>query len=304
MNKKSIWLWIVVVFTVVIALGAWFLASRIAPVSQGQPEVFDIIDKDKNVVGQYTVPQDTDISKEPDADLILYGKRLHTETRRLLPDNVGSHMNCNSCHIAGGKANLGAPYINTYNSYPKFMARPGREFNLIERINGCFQRSMNGKPLPVDSREMKAMIAYMKWVGQGVPKDQRVKIKNAGKIDQSLVPNVERGKELYAVQCASCHGIDGAGLEDERGNIIFPPLWGDTSFNIGAGMARLYKAASFIKYNMPMGVQHHGTWGQGGVLSDQDAVDIAQYFTHQPRPDFPDKIHDFPSGKKPKDSRY
>lgn len=304
MNKKNIWLWIIAVLAIILALGAWFLASRIAPTQAGLPEVHDIVDKDKNVLGQYTIPPDVDILKEEDAELIWYGKRLLTETRRLLPQNVGSNMNCNSCHIAGGKVNHGAPYINTYNTYPKYMGRPGREFNLVERINGCFQRSMNGKPLAAESREMEAMIAYMKWLGQGVPKGQRVNIQNSGKIDQSLVPDVDRGKVLYAQQCASCHGIDGAGLEDERGNIVFPPLWGDESFNIGAGMARLYKAASFIKYNMPMGVQHHGVWGQGEVLSDQDAVDIAQYFTHQPRPDFPGKIHDWPKGKKPKDARY
>lgn len=304
MNKKIIWLVPLIVLVALGAFGGWFVFLKAAPVTQGQPEVFDIVDKDKNVVGQYTVPNDADIFKEPNADLIWYGKRLHTETRRLLPDNVGSNMNCNSCHIAGGKANRGAPYINTYNSYPRFMPRPGKEIDLIGRINGCFQRSMNGKPLPVESREMKAMIAYMQWVGQGVPKGQRVNIQNAGKIDQSLVPDEARGKELYALHCASCHGLDGAGIADARGNIVFPPLWGDESFNIGAGMARLYKAASFIKYNMPMGVQFHGMWGQGEVLNDQDAVDIAQYFTHQPRPDFPDKIHDFPSGKKPKDSRY
>lgn len=303
MNKKSFWIWIIILL-VIVALVGWFLAPSAATIDKGNPQVFDIIDKDKNVVGQYTLPADTEISKEPDADLIWYGKRLLSETRRLLPDNTGSHMNCNSCHIAGGKIDAGAPYINSYNSYPKLMPRSGKVLDLAGRINGCFQRSMNGKVIDVESREMKAMIAYMKWLGQGVPKGQRVKIRNSGKIDQSLVPNVERGKKLYASECASCHGHDGAGIADERGNIIFPPLWGDGSFNIGAGMARLYKAASFIKYIMPMGVQKHGIWGHGGVLSDQDAVDIAQYFTHQPRPDFAPKIYDWPTGKKPKDARY
>jgi len=40
------------------------------------------------------------------------------------------------------------------------------------------------------------------------------------------------------------------------------------------------------------------------VLSDQDAIDVAEFFTHQPRPDFAGKVNDWPNGKKPKDARY
>lgn len=255
-------------------------------------------------IGKYVLPQDTAILDEPNAEEIFYGKRLLNETKRLLPDNVGASMNCNSCHISQGKIPLGDPYINSYNFYPRVMPRAGKEVDLEMRINGCFQRSMNGKPLDREGPEMKAMIAYMKWLSQNLPKEHKVAIENAGKVDESLVPNPQRGAQIYQVQCASCHGDNGEGKFDTRGDVVFPPLWGDQSFNIGAGMARTYKAAAFIKYNMPMGIQTKGLWGHGGVLSDQDAVDVAEYFTHQPRPDFPGKVKDWPNGKKPKDARY
>ncbi|WP_107874151.1 c-type cytochrome [Neisseria weaveri] len=258
----------------------------------------------KKVVGQYTVPADSDIDKEPNAEQIRYGQRLMNETPRLLPEHVGSKMNCSSCHIAQGKVPGGNPYINTYNRYPRVMPRPGKEIDLVGRINGCFQRSMNGKPLPKDSEAMQAMVAYIKWVGQGVPKGRQVDIVNAVKIDTNLVPNPERGKKLYAQHCAACHGSNGEGKKDGTGVYAFPPLWGDESFNIGAGMARTYKAAAFIKAAMPMGAQMHGMWGEGKVLTDQEAVDIAEYFTHQPRPDFAGKVKDWPNGDKPKDARY
>ncbi|MCR3781262.1 cytochrome C, partial [Pseudomonas aeruginosa] len=77
----------------------------------------------------------------------------------------------------------------------------------------------------------------------------------------------------------------------------------DESFNIGAGMARTFTAAAFVKHNMPIGFQERFPLGQGG-LSDQDAVDVAEYFSHQPRPDFPDKIKDWPKDKRPLDARY
>lgn len=255
-------------------------------------------------IGTYVLPQDTAILDEPNADEIFYGKRLLNETKRLLPDNVGASMNCNSCHISQGKIPLGDPYINSYNHYPRVMPRSGKEIDLQARINGCFERSMNGKVLDRESPEMLAMIAYMKWLSQNTPKNKKVGINNAGKVDTSLTPDPIRGKQIYNVQCATCHGNNGEGIKDSRGNIVFPPLWGSESFNIGAGMARTYKAAAFVKYNMPMGIQIKGLWGHGNVLSDQDAVDVAHFFTHQPRPDFAKKVNDWPTGQKPKDARY
>lgn len=255
-------------------------------------------------IGSYVIPQDTSIADEPNAERIMYGKRLLNETKRLLPNNVGAQMNCNSCHIGQGKIPLGDPYINSYNFYPRVMPRAGKEVDLTMRINGCFQRSMNGKPLKPESEEMLSMLAYMEWLSQKTPKAQRVNIDNAGKIDESLIPDPVHGEKIYHAQCATCHGDNGEGIKDSRGDIVFPPLWGDESFNIGAGLARTYKAAAFVKYNMPMGIQTKGLWGHGNVLSDQDAVDVAEFFTHQPRPDFAKKDGDWPTVPKPKDARY
>ena len=108
---------------------------------------------------------------------------------------------------------------------------------------------------------------------------------------------------VYEVQCAVCHGKDGEGLKQADGKFIYPPVWGDQSFNIGAGMARTYTAAAFVKRNMPIGMHEKFPLGQGG-LSDQESVDVSAYFSHQPRPDFPDKGKDWPKGGKPVDARY
>lgn len=306
----------IVVSTGVCRLGVALLATAIftagisgcskpGPIDRKATE-FDLVTADdaNEGIGTYVLPQDTAILDEPNADQIFYGKRLLNETKRLLPDNVGASMNCNSCHISQGKIPLGDPYINSYNFYPRVMPRAGKEVDLTMRINGCFQRSMNGKALDRESPEMHAIIAYMKWLSQMTPKNQKVDIHNAGEVDTSLVPDPIRGEKIYYVQCATCHGDNGEGIRDSRGDIVFPPLWGDESFNIGAGMARTYKAAAFVKYNMPMGIQTKGLWGHGNVLSDQDAVDVAEFFTHKPRPDFPGKVNDWPTVPKPKDARY
>jgi len=279
--------------------------SRPEPVDRKAAEFNLVTADDANEdIGTYVLPQDTAILDEPNADEIFYGKRLLNETKRLLPEHVGASMNCNSCHISQGKIPLGDPYINSYNHYPRVMPRSGKMVDLEARINGCFLRSMNGVPLERESPEMLAMIAYMKWLSQNTPKNQKVDIDNAGTIDTSLTPDPVRGEQIYQVQCATCHGDNGEGIKDSRGDIVFPPLWGDESFNIGAGMARTYKAAAFVKYNMPMGIQTKGLWGHGNVLSDQDAVDVSEFFTHKPRPDFAGKVNDWPTGNKPKDARY
>lgn len=72
---------------------------------------------------------------------------------------------------------------------------------------------------------------------------------------------------------------------------MYPPVWGKDSFNVGAGMARLYTAAAFVKHNMPL--------GQGGTLSAQDAVDVAADFTQKPRPDYAAWVKDWPKGGPP-----
>jgi thiosulfate dehydrogenase len=83
---------------------------------------------------------------------------------------------------------------------------------------------------------------------------------------------------------------------------VFPPLWGDRSFNMGAGMARTEMAAAFVKHNMPIAWREHFPLGQGG-LSDQEALDVAAYFSPMPRPDFPAIVQDRSDAHMSKDGR-
>ena len=291
-------------FAVAVTGGA-FAFNHFRPIMDAPASVtYAVLNKDKKQVGTYVIPPDRDILKEPNAPAIMHGKRLLNETARLLPDNVGNGLNCNSCHIGQGKVDNVASYINSSNSYPAVMPRAGKEVDLVMRINGCFQRSMNGKPLPPEGTDMTAMVAYMDWLRQGVTKGTKVAVRNAGPIDESLVPDPANGARIYAAQCSTCHGADGEDMKDAAGDYIFPPLWGDESFNIGAGLARTYKAAQFVKYAMPPAQNHNLPIGQGGVLTDQEAIDVSEYFTHMPRPDFAGKVKDWPNGKKPKDARY
>jgi len=298
MNKRLIG--VIAVAVVALASWAWYESQFYdAPPTPA----LNVIDAGGNIIGEYRPPLARDMLAEENAESIIYGMRLLNETARLLPDNVGDGLNCNSCHMAQGKRPLGAPYINTVNDYPKFMPRAQDVLDLGERINGCFRRSMNGTPIDPDSVEMHAMIDYMDWLRGDVEKGTRVDIQNMEyfKVGQ-FTPDPVRGEEIYIQQCAACHGADGEGMKDQFGDFIFPPLWGDESFNLGAGMARISRAAPFVLHNMPIGVSLDAPLGQI-TLSKQDAVDVSAYFTVKPRPDFPDKIYDWLNVPRPPDFR-
>lgn len=292
--------------TLVVLAGAGTLGYRhlYPDLDAAVASTIDILDAQGTVVGHYHAPSAEEIAGLGNAESVKLGRRILNETARLLPDNVGNDLNCNSCHMAEGKRPFGNHYFNTGGgAYPRYMPRPGKVIGLAERVNGCLQRSMNGKPLPKDSPQMRAMLDYMAWLSTPVPPGARVAAPGEGPIDTSLAPDPIRGRVLYAAQCATCHGDNGEGRRDASGDIAFPPLWGEYSFNIGAGMARLYKAAAFVKHNMPPAATREPPLGQQ-VMPDQDAVDIAGYFIHQPRPDFANKAKDWPRDPKPRDARY
>lgn len=252
---------------------------------------------------KFDTPRLADMLAAANAEQLVRGMRLNLETRTLLPDHVGDQLNCTSCHLNAGTVADGSPYVGVSAFFPSYGARAGKIITLEERINGCFRRSMNGKPLAKDSPDMQAMVAYFDWMKRETKPEDKVAGRGIGKIDKKIVPNSENGRKIYADQCAICHGENGEGLKNAAGQMVYPPLWGDESFNIGAGMARTYTAAAFVKRNMPIGFHDKFPLGQGG-LSDQDAVDVAEYFSHQPRPDFPDKVKDWPKDPKPSDARY
>ncbi|MDD1955756.1 c-type cytochrome [Pseudomonas sp. 8209] len=251
----------------------------------------------------FETPRLADLLAASNADQVVRGMRLHLQTRDLLPDNVGNALNCTSCHLNAGTVADGSPFVGVSAFFPGYAPRAGKVITLEERINGCFRRSMSGSPLPPQGADMQAMVAYFEWMKNNTKPEDKVPGRGVGKVDPSIKPDLENGKQVYAQQCAVCHGNDGEGLTRADGTWIFPPLWGEQSFNIGAGMARTYTAAAFVKRNMPIGMHEKFPLGQGG-LSDQDAVDVAAWFSSQPRPDFPDKVKDWPNGGRPVDARY
>ena len=244
----------------------------------------------------FSVPADTSIPAGPLGDSVKLGRDVVINTQVAAKRYVGNGLNCTSCHLNGGTVAGASPFVGLWGVFPEYHTRSASIGALQDRINDCFLRSMNGQALPVDSPAMLGVLSYIWWLSQGVPTGMNSSGRGFASITAPAAADAKNGKDVYAKKCAACHGAEGGGMSMPEGGYIAPPLWGAASFNIGAGMARLNTAAAFVKHKMPL--------GQGDTLTDQEAFDVAAYFTTQPRPGFAAAAKDWPKGDKPKDARY
>jgi thiosulfate dehydrogenase len=230
------------------------------------------------------------LPSNPANDLIRTGHSIiistATEIGPLAADPAnrfaGNKLNCTNCHLNGGLQKFGAPLVSTFATYPLLVNDTVE--SLADRINGCMMRSMNGKPLPETGDAMNALIAYIRFLGDGTPESVRVEGMGLKALPEPAeTADKTRGASVYASSCARCHGANGQGEALATGaGFAIPPLWGDDSFNGAAGMADLRMAAAFIHANMPRGVTY-----EDPLLTVQQAWDVAAYVTSQPRPPAP-----------------
>lgn len=258
-----------------------------------------------NSYNNQLIPDTNAIPSDHYGDMVRYGKELISNTSYYLgPKGIISQssngLNCQSCHIEAGLKPYGNSFAAVASTYPQVRGRSGKLENIEFRIQECMERSLNGKRLDPDSEEMKAMITYLEWVGKDVPKG--VRPEGSGIVEIPVLDraaNPERGKLIYLAKCQRCHGENGQGIYRDNA-YLYPPLWGEHSFNVSAGLYRLSRMASFIKYNMPF-----DSAALGYRLPDEDAWDVSAYINSQPRPnktfsyDWPDiskKSFDHPFG--------
>ena len=238
----------------------------------------------------FAPPSPEEIPGDQRGEQIRLGYKIVVDTQEYGRPYVGNQLNCTNCHLDAGMNPNTASFVGISRLYPEYRARADRKMTLADRINECFERSMNGKAAPPDSSKLQAVVAYIDWLSENVPPGSAVPWRGIPRIASSRTPDPVSGKKIFAAKCVFCHGADG------QRTMAAPPLWGPHSYNIAAGMARVSVAASFIKSNMPRG------WGW--TLTDDEAFDVAAYVNSQPRPDFPGKQHDWPKGGKPADVLY
>jgi len=174
-------------------------------------------------------PSQSSIDGRPDADLVHYGIQVLDKTVTSIGPKVadagkrysGNSLNCSSCHLKGpdglpGTKKYGIPFTNVLNDYPNFRSRSMTVGTATDRVNGCMTRSMgvNGKPLPDDSREMQAMLAYFAWLSEGTDKDKAMKGTGLPKVElPARAANTDHGKVVFEQVCRACHGDNGLGMQ-------------------------------------------------------------------------------------------
>src|SRR5574338_31772 len=214
--------------------------------------------------GTWPRPDPATLPDGPRKQEVLYGEALIRRTYAIVGPRVadaamrysGNNLACSSCHLDGGRQRYALSFIGAADAYPRNMARENAVQTIEQRINGCFERSMNGRALPVDSREMKAMVAYLRFVSDAAPEDMDGRGAPAVRLIERAADPV-RGASVYSAHCAACHGANGQGAPNPDGSgYAYPPLWGPDSFNDGAGMHRIITAANFIRANMPFGTTY------------------------------------------------
>ncbi|GAC1310134.1 MAG: hypothetical protein NVSMB24_26780 [Mucilaginibacter sp.] len=238
-----------------------------------------------------------------DGDMIRYGKELIVSTARYLgPQGSVAHltngMNCQNCHLEAGTKLFGNNFAGFVSNYPRLSGRSGKVEPASERIIECFERSLNGKVPDTNQREVRAILAYMKWIGKDGKNGQKL----FGAVTEKLpfpekAADPLKGQAIFISKCQSCHGKNGQGiLAADKKSYTYPPLWGADSYNDGAGMYRIVNFAGFVKNNMPFGATY-----QNPQLTDGEAWNVAAFVNSQPRP-HKDQKRDYPDlNKKPID---
>ena len=158
-----------------IATGVVIWGSQIAA---AEPGVVDLT--------QWIPPDIATVGDDAFGKLVKYGHALFTDTANKIGPAVsdvtkrfsGNNLACQNCHLQAGTQPYAMPMIGVWGQFPQYRGREGAVDTLEDRINGCMERSMNGRALPLESREMKAFLSYMRWLSTGVP--DGAKLRGAG----------------------------------------------------------------------------------------------------------------------------
>jgi len=259
---------------------------------------------------KWTPPDIASLGDDPFSTLVKYGHALFADTANEIGPTVsdpakrfaGNNLACESCHLHGGTQPYAMPLVGIWGQFPQYRAREGGVDTLEDRIDGCLERSMNGRHLPAESREMRALTAYMRWLSTGIPDGAKLIGASTLRIKEpNRAADPVRGLKVYGQVCATCHGENGQGRRARTGaGYEYPPLWGPDSYNDGAGMNRLLTLAAYARHNMPF-----GTTFNAPVLTEEEAYDVAAYVASQERPAKANLDRDYPIRlQKPVDAPY
>lgn len=231
------------------------------------------------VLTAFIPPPESSIPNDDFGKEVALGRQIFLEPDKYASAYVGNHLSCENCHLDAGRLAHAGPMWGAYPMYPAYRSKNHHVNTFAERLQGCFRFSMNGKAPPLGDPVLVALESYAYWMSQGEPVGKSLPGRGYPQLAKpAQTPDYARGEKVYERDCALCHGGNGEG-QQVAAHVVFPSLWGAASFNWGAGMHEVDKAAGFIKANMPL--------GRGNTLSDQEAWDVAYFMDAHERPQDP-----------------
>jgi thiosulfate dehydrogenase len=254
----------------------------------------------------WRAPDISTLDSSAESDLIRYGRELVANTSYFLGPKgivaqITNGMNCQNCHLQAGTKPWGNNYSAVNSTYPLYRDRSGSLETINKRISDCIERSLNGKAPDSTSREMMAIRKYIEWVGSDVPKQTKPKSSGITRLPYlDRAADTAKGRLVYMSKCQRCHGENGEGIRNNGAGsfYVYPPLWGDNSYNTAAGLYRLSRFAGYVKDNMPFDKN------SDTVISVEEAWDVAAFVNSQPRP-YKQFKQDWPDiSKKPIDHPF
>ena len=151
------------------------------------------------------VMQDDD-AVNPGMLWVLEGKVLWNRT------DGEAHKSCADCHNEASSSMKGAAA-----RYPAFSNGLGRPIDLEQRINLCRTGQQKATPLPLESREMLALTAFIGQQSRGLP----ISIRD----DEQTKSFIEAGRKIFErrqgqlnLSCAQCHD------DNWRGKLAGAPI--------------------------------------------------------------------------------
>ncbi|EKE8962292.1 cytochrome C [Campylobacter jejuni] len=111
-------------------------------------------------IDETKMPKNSEYSK-----MVILGNKILNETSKYVGPQAkdpkkrfaGNNLSCSSCHANGGSVQNQSGFVGIWARFPQYNARGDKVITLADRINGCFERSMNGKRMPSDAPANIAM---------------------------------------------------------------------------------------------------------------------------------------------------
>jgi len=266
--------------TEIASVAAYYAAAPNVPAASLGKALTKTSSSGSGKTATFVPPPDSAIPDNDFGKMVRLGENIFRDTQRYAAQYVGNTLNCQNCHLDGGRMADSSPLWAAFGEYPAYRSKNKHVNSYAERLQGCFRYSMNGKVPALGSETLLALEAYSFFLAQGAPVGVDMPGRGYPALKKSAKPfDYARGEKVYKRSCALCHGANGDGQKSADGLSVFPALWGAGSFNWGAGMGNIKNAAAFIKANMP--------FSQSGTLTEQEAWDVAAFVDSHERPQDP-----------------